>query len=75
MSDLIKTNIDGLYKDVSQDFFINTNDSAYQTILNQRDHNKKVNNVQNELTELKKEFKELKDLLVQALNSKITGNP
>jgi len=75
MSDLVKTNIDGLYKDTSQDFFINTNDSAYQTILNQRNHNKKVNNVQNELTELKKEFKELKDLLVQALNSKITGNP
>lgn len=75
MSDLVKTNIDGLYKDTSQDFFINTNDSAYQTILNQRNHNKKVNNVQNELTELKKEFKELKDLLVQARNSKITGNP
>ena len=75
MSNLVKTNIDGLYKDTSQDFFINTNDSAYQAILNQRNHNKKVNNVQNELTELKKEFKELKDLLVQALNSKITGNP
>jgi hypothetical protein len=69
---LIKTEIDGLLKDTSQNAFINTNDAEYKRLLESRKSNKKTQQLQNDIEFLKQEFTDIKSILID-LHSKING--
>jgi len=63
-----KTNIGGLYKDLSTNAVINTNDEDYYKILAERKKRKEISNINEEVTNLKQEITEIKKLLLVLIN-------
>ena len=70
MTQYIKTNHSGLFRDFNTKAIINTNDSEYNKILEQRKINGQNQMVKDEIDNLRSEIKELKEMLKHVLNGK-----
>ena len=68
MSNLIKTNVPGLYKDINTGVFINTNEYV-KTSKKQRP-DKEIIVLKNEIGSIKNELNDIKNLLTQLVNGK-----
>jgi len=60
---LAKTDIGGIYRDISTNAIINTNDVDYNKIIAERKRAKDIQILHSELYELKRAFNELKEKL------------
>jgi hypothetical protein len=70
MSNLVKTNVPGIYKDTETNAFINMNEYVKPT--KKIEKNKEINILRNEVNSIKNDLKEVKELLIKALtNGKI----
>lgn len=63
-----KINQNGLVRDNNSLAIINTNDSEYNRILEQRKQYKQTRAIQNQIDDLKNEFLEIKEMLKKALS-------
>lgn len=61
--------IPGLYKSESTGAIVTEKNSEYQKYLRERENLKKVNNLSNQVEELKSEMSEIKNLLRQSLSN------
>jgi len=73
MQNYIKTNADGYYRDTSTGALINMNDAEYQKILIARKKSKEISNITSEVSTLKQEMSEIKNLLMVLINGKDNG--
>ncbi len=70
MTQYIKTNHSGIFRDFNTKAIINMNDSEYNRILEQRKINGLNQIFKDEVDNLKSEIKELKEMLKHVLNGK-----
>ncbi len=70
MTQYIKTNHSGLFRDFNTKAIINMNDGEYNRILEQRKINGLSQTLKDELDNLKDEIKELKEMLKHVLTGK-----
>lgn len=68
MTDLVKTNVPGIFKDKSSGAFINTNEYIKPTKKHEKDKEMRI--LKNEVGSLKNEIKDIKNLLIQLVNGK-----
>lgn len=66
---LVKTNIDGYYKDATSGVVINMNDAEYRTYLGQKQQYKEYKATLDQVTELKKELEEMKKLFMEKIQN------
>lgn len=64
----LPTPIKGLVRDNVTKAVINTDMEEYHKILDKRKQRKQITNVQHQIDDLKKEFTELKQLIIQLIN-------
>ena len=70
MTTYAKTSIPGLVRDMNTQFIINTNDTEYDKMIEQRIQHRQSHAVQQQIDSLKNEFIELKEMLKQVLNGR-----
>lgn len=61
---MIKTEKEDLLRDTTNHALINTNVSAYKQYIQQRESQKKVMDIESEVTSLKKDVTDIKDMLM-----------
>ena len=67
MTNLVKTNVPGIYKDTATNAFINMNEYVKPT--KKIEKSKEINVLRNEVNSLKNDVKEIKELLIKALTN------
>jgi serine/threonine-protein kinase RIO1 len=65
-----KTNAEGYSKDLNSGVVVNTNNRDYSAYIQERERIKQMRDVQNEITWLKKEFAELRELFKEFCEKK-----
>lgn len=70
MSNLIKTNVPGLYKDPRTQAFINTNEYVKPMRQNIQTADKEIKVLKNEVGSIKNELKDIKELLLKLVDGK-----
>jgi hypothetical protein len=73
MENYVKTNAPGFYRDLNTNAVINMNDAEYQQILIARRKNKEISTIHSEVSVLKQEMSEIKNLLMVLINGKDNG--
>lgn len=68
---LIKTNIDGYYKNPESGVVINMNDAEYRAYLAQKKHDKEYRATLEQVNELKRELEEMKQLFREKLQNNV----
>lgn len=69
---LQKTNIEGFYKDSKTNMVINLS-NEYEIIKAQRKKDKDLENMKNEINNLKKDIQDIKSLLIELLRNNTNG--
>lgn len=65
-----QTNVRGYVKDVSTGVVVNNDSQEYAAYIQQREHNRKMQNCQKDIESLKTELHEIKNLLHTIINEK-----
>jgi len=73
MQNYVKTNVAGFYRDLNTNAVINMNDAEYQQILIARKKSKEISNLAVEVSTLKEEMSEIKNMLLILINGKNNG--
>lgn len=66
-----KTSDEKLVRDLSTNALINTNVSEYDLILQKRKQVKTIQNLQQQIDSLKKDFDDIKKTLLQTINGRV----
>lgn len=69
MSELVKTNIPGYYKDENSGLIVNTNETEYDRYVMQKIQHKEYMKTKEQITSLKNEMAEIKKLLLENRNN------
>lgn len=69
MTTLIKTNVNGFYKDPNTGAVINMNEDEYRMYKSQKNQHKEFMKTLNQVDELKRELEELKRLMLEKVNA------
>jgi hypothetical protein len=69
MSELVKTNITGYYKDPDSGMVINMNETEYHSYLSQKNQYKEYRATLDQVSELKKELEEMKKLFMEKIKN------